>query len=365
VVLVVNQLDTPKHDDREADFAALGFPALVGVSAAHDRGMDDLLAAVEQAFGAEPAGASPPELAMPPRIVIVGRPNVGKSSLTNALLGDHRAIVSEIAGTTRDAVEIPCELGGRPYHLLDTAGIRHRSRHSTSVEVFSVMRSEESIRMADVCVLVIDAAAGVTEQDKRIAGLIQKARKAVVVVVNKADLLPGEATSRDGLKQALASWQSDLFFLPHAPLVLLSAKTGDNLRRLGTVLEKMRQHATRRLGTGELNRVVRDAMTLHPPPMKGTRRLKVFYATQLEESSPRPFAPVRFLLFVNSPGLLLPAYETYLTAQVRKVREYPGLPLLLDLRARPESEKRTRMRAGGRPAKRPAKRSASRKRHKG
>lgn len=346
VVLVVNKLDTPKHDDREADFASLGFPRVVGVSAAHDRGMDDLLAAVGEAFGAGPAEAEVPELAIPPRIVIVGRPNVGKSSLTNALLGDERAIVSDIAGTTRDALEMPCELGGRPYLLLDTAGIRHRSRHSTSVEVFSVMRSEEAIRMADVCVLVVDATAGVTEQDKRIAGLIQKARKAVVVVVNKADLLPPESRSRDGLKEVLEGWRDTLFFLPQAPLVLLSAKTGDNLRRLGTVLEKVRQHATRRLGTGELNRVIRDAMTLHPPPMKGSRRLKVFYSTQLEESSPRPFAPVRFLLFVNAPGLLIPAYETYLVAQLRKIREYPGLPILLDLRARPESAKRSVKGAG-------------------
>ena len=149
-----------------------------------------------------------------------------------------------------------------------------------------------------------------------------------------------------------------MFFLPYAPLVLLSAKTGDNLKRLGTTVEKMRQHATRRLGTGELNRVFRDAMTLHPPPMRGTRRLKVFYATQLEESAPRPFAPVKFLLFVNAPGLLTPTYETYLAAQVRRVREYPGLPLIFELRARPESEKRVRTRGG----KRPAKRSATKRR---
>ena len=190
--------------------------------------------------------------------------------------------------------------------------------------------------------LVVDAAAGVTEQDKRIAGLIQKARKAVVVVVNKADLLPEEMHGREGLKEALESWRSQLFFLPHAPLVLLSAKTGDNLRRLGTVLEKVRQHATRRLGTGELNRVIRDAMTLHPPPAKGTRRLKVVYATQLEESNPRPFVPVRFLLS-SIPGLT-PTYETYLVAQLRRVRSIRGF-LLLDLR-RAGVEKRVRGRAG-------------------
>ena len=354
VVLVVNKLDNPKHDDLEAEFLQLGFTNVVGVSAVHGRGTDDLLAAIEGSFGRGEIEAPPPESVLPPRIVIIGRPNVGKSSLTNALLGSARAIVSEIAGTTRDALEVPCELGGHPYRRLDTAGIRHRSKHNTSVEVFSVMRSEEAIRMADVCVLVIDAQAGVTEQDKRIAGLVQKARKAVVIAVNKADLLPEESTKRDGLKEQLATWQSQLFFLPYAPMVLLSAKTGDNLKRLGTTLEKARQHATRRLGTGELNRVIRDAMTLHPPPMKGTRRLKVFYATQLEQTNPRPFAPVKFLLFVNAPGLLTPTYETYLASQLRRVREYPGLPLIFDLRARPESEKRVRTRGGKRPAKRPA-----------
>ena len=354
VVLVVNKLDNPKHDDLEAEFLQLGFTNVVGVSAVHGRGTDDLVAAIEGSFGRGEIEAPLPESVLPPRIVIIGRPNVGKSSLTNALLGSARAIVSEIAGTTRDALEVPCELGGHPYRLLDTAGIRHRSKHNTSVEVFSVMRSEEAIRMADVCVLVIDAQAGVTEQDKRIAGLVQKARKAVVIAVNKADLLPEESTKRDGLKEQLATWQSQLFFLPYAPMVLLSAKTGDNLKRLGTTLEKARQHATRRLGTGELNRVIRDAMTLHPPPMKGTRRLKVFYATQLEQTNPRPFAPVKFLLFVNAPGLLTPTYETYLASQLRRVREYPGLPLIFDLRARPESEKRVRTRGGKRPAKRPA-----------
>lgn len=357
VVLVVNKLDNPKHDDLEAEFLQLGFPTVVGVSAVHGRGTDDLLEAIGKAFGASDQATELPETKIPPRIVIIGRPNVGKSSLTNALLGSDRAIVSDIAGTTRDALEVPCDLGGHNYLLLDTAGIRHRSKHNTSVEVFSVMRSEEAIRMADVCVLVIDAQSGVTEQDKRIAGLVQKARKAVVVAVNKADLLPAESKKRDGLKEQLEAWQSQLFFLPYAPMVLLSAKTGDNLKRLGTTLEKVRQHATRRLGTGELNRVIREATTLHPPPMKGTRRLKVFYATQLEETAPRPFAPVRFLFFVNAPGLLTPTYETYLAAQLRRVREYPGLPLILELRARPESEKRRRTRGGKRPAKRaPARR---------
>lgn len=340
VILVVNKLDDRKHDVLEAEFQRLGFSSIVGVSAAHGRGTDDLVQAVEQALGGEWEAAPLAAEIAAPRIAIVGRPNVGKSSLINALLGSQRSIVSNIAGTTRDALEIPCELAGSPYLLLDTAGIRHRSRHSSSAEVFSVMRSEEAIRMADVCVLVIDAEAGVTGQDKQIAGLIQKARKAVMVLVNKADLLPEEMRHRDGLKEALSAWRAGLFFLPHAPFVLLSAKTGDHLRRFGTVLEKMRQHATRHLGTGELNRLIRKAMMLHPPPARGAKRLKFFYATHLEETDARPFAPVRFLLFVNEPGLLSPDYETFLAAQLRQAREYPGLPMIFDLRARPESAKR-------------------------
>jgi len=348
VVLVVNKLDHSGKDDLVDEFLGLGFERIVGVSAAHGRGLGELLSAAQDALGGQVPVVPVPEEAIPPRIAIIGRPNVGKSSLINALLGVDRAIVSDIAGTTRDALELPCELAGRPYRLLDTAGIRHRSRHNTSVEVFSVMRSEAALRRADVCVLVIDATAGVTEQDKRIAGLVQQAGRAVVVAVNKADLLPDEARHRDGLKESLAQWRADLFFLPFAPFVVLSALTGDNLRRLGTTLEKVRQHATRRLGTGELNRVLRDALEKHPPPAKGMRRLKVFYATQLEAPEPRPFAPVRFLLFVNAPDLLAPTYTTYLVAQLRQLREYPGLPVLLECRARPVSTKRASHAAGRR-----------------
>lgn len=348
VVLVVNKLDIPKHDVLETEFQKLGFASILGVSAAHGRGMGDLVQTVENILetGEAEIVTEPQEKPLP-RLAIVGRPNVGKSSLTNALLGRERAIVSEIAGTTRDALEVPCTLAERTYLLLDTAGIRHRSRHNTSAEVFSVMRSEEAIRRADVCALVIDATTGATEQDKRIAGLIQKSRKAVVVVVNKADLLPKEMRERNGLKDALAAWRSELFFLPYAPFILLSARAGDNLARLGTTLKKVQEHASRRLGTGELNRVIRDAMTLHGPPIRGGKRLKVFYATQLEEGGTREFAPVRFVLFVNDPRLLTPDYETYLMAQLRRVREYPGLPIQLELRARPESLKRRRARMGG------------------
>lgn len=341
VMLVVNKIDDPRHEDLAAEFLGLGFGSVHGTSAVHGRGIQELVAAIEEGLG-DPGEAAPEasDAGEAPRIAIVGRPNVGKSSLLNALLGRRRAIVSDIAGTTRDAIETPLEIAGRPYILCDTAGMRHRSRHRESVEVFSVMRSEAAIAAADVCVLVLDATAGVTEQDKRIAGLIEKARKAVVVAVNKVDLAAGRTDTREGLRALLEEMRADLFFLPYAPFVLLSAKTGRDVRRLGTSLEKVRQHATRRIGTGVLNRLVQQALQEHPPPARGGRRLKVFYATPLEDVRARPFAPARFLLFVNSPALLTQTYETYLEACMRRAREYPGLPVLFQWRERSETRPR-------------------------
>ncbi len=346
VLLVVNKIDQGLHEPLAAEFTGLGFPAVFSVSAAHGRGIDELVEAILQALGkVEGAGTEPPREDPLPKIALVGRPNVGKSSLLNALLGRARAIVSEIAGTTRDVVEIPLRLGGDDYLLCDTAGIRHRSRHKTSVEVFSVMRSEAAIAAADVCVLLLDASVGVTEQDKRIAGLVHKARKAVVVVLNKADLVTGRTGTRDGLKQLLGEVRQELFFLDYAPLVLLSAKTGGDVRRLATQLEKVRQHAARPLGTGVLNRLLQHALQEHPPPARAGARLKIFYATRLEDAGGRPFAPVRLLLFVNNPKLMLPSYEAYLQRCIRAEREYPGLPVILQLRER-TGELRRGKRAG-------------------
>ncbi len=332
VIVTVNKVDAPQHDDFVADFARLGFAQTVGVSAAHGRGISELVEAVEGILPPESTVIARPEA---PKLAVVGRPNVGKSSLINAILDDQRSVVSPIPGTTRDAIDTLCEWKGQPFVLCDTAGIRHRSKHSQSVEVFSVMRSEEAIRRADLCVLVIDATEGVTVQDKKIAGLIQDSRKACVIALNKWDaLVAHREPDPEFLRQHVARVREKLFFLDYAPVVALSAKTGTNVMRLFTMIEKIRQHATRRTGTGELNRYLRATMERQPPPMRGKRRLKLLYATQLVPPEPKPFQVPVFLFFVNDPRLLPKNYANFLRARLREKWEYPGLPILLTPRGR-------------------------------
>jgi GTP-binding protein len=203
------------------------------------------------------------------------------------------------------------------------------------VEVFSVMRSEKTIRRVDINILVIDATCGVTTQDKKIAGLIQKAKKPAIIVLNKWDLIEKQTNNDpDLLREHVERAQAELFFLDYAPVVILSALTGENIRRLFTMVEKVRQHATRRAGTGELNRVLRAAMERQGPPSRGSRRFKLLYAAQAKESSNSSIAPPLFVLFVNDPRLLPESYQHYLCARIREQWEYPGLPILMRLRGR-------------------------------
>jgi GTP-binding protein len=333
VVLVVNKVDIEAHEGRADEFARLGFAHSLAVSAAHGRGITDLVSEIESLLPVAEGGEA--EVAEAPKLALVGRPNVGKSSLVNAILEDKRTIVSHIPGTTRDAVDVATEREGRPYILCDTAGIRHRSRHNTSVEVFSVMRSEKTIRRADLNILVIDATTGVTAQDKKIAGLIQEAKKPAIIVLNKWDLVsPAGESDPELVREHVARAQRELFFLDYAPVVVLSALTGENVRRLFTMVEKVRQHSTRRAGTGELNRVVRAAMERQAPAIKGNRRFKILYITQVNETGRAAIKPPQFILFVNDPSLLPDSYVNYLCARIREKWEYPGLPIILRLRGR-------------------------------
>jgi GTP-binding protein len=330
----VNKVDTEGHESRSFEFSRLGFKNLVTVSAAHGRGIGELVDVIESLLP-EPE----PELEtheMPPlKLALIGRPNVGKSSLVNQILNDNRTTVSDIAGTTRDTIDVEAEYEGQRYILCDTAGIRHRSRHNTSVEVFSVMRSEKTIRRVDINILVIDATSGVTAQDKKIAGLIQKAKKPAIIVLNKWDLIEKQTNNDpDLLREHVDRARAELFFLDYAPVVILSALTGENIRRLFTMVEKVRQHATRRAGTGELNRILRAAMERQAPPSRGSRRFKLLYAAQAKESSNSQIAPPLFVLFVNDPRLLPESYQNYLCARIRDEWEYPGLPILMRLRGR-------------------------------
>jgi len=334
VVLVVNKVDTEGHESRSFEFSRLGFKNLVTVSAAHGRGIGELVDVIESLLPEPEPDLEAHE--MPPlKLALIGRPNVGKSSLVNQILNDNRTTVSDIAGTTRDTIDVEAEYEGQRYILCDTAGIRHRSRHNTSVEVFSVMRSEKTIRRVDVNILVIDATSGVTAQDKKIAGLIQKAKKPAIIVLNKWDLIEKQTNNDpDLLREHVDRATAELFFLDYAPVVILSALTGENIRRLFTMVEKVRQHATRRAGTGELNRVLRAAMERQAPPSRGSRRFKLLYAAQAKESSNSQIAPPLFVLFVNDPRLLPESYQNYLCARIRDEWEYPGLPILMRLRGR-------------------------------
>ena len=356
IVLVVNKIDNDKHESLAAEFDALGFEQIVSISAEHNRGISDLLGVVDQLLPSPAQSVSQPSLVTPERseggtlnsqplaIAIVGRPNVGKSSLINAIVQSERAIVSELPGTTRDSVDISYQRDGGRFLFIDTAGIRRRGKLSSSVEVFSVMRAERSIRRADLCVLIVDLTSGVTAQDKRIAGLIQEARKAALVVLNKWDLVKPKRGERQTIRELVAETCEKIFFLNYAPVLVASARTGENVDRLFGMIGKIERAATRRIGTGVLNRLMRAVFAANPPPMVKGRRLKLFYAAQSAGTQDRSakgpihrrehLQPPEFVLFVNDPRLLSQSYARYVEARIRDAEPYSGLPIILTLRPR-------------------------------
>src|ERR1700730_15653519 len=337
IVLVINKIDDPKHENLATDFASLGFDNGVSISAAHGRGISELLDAISALLPATTSEIENREsrIENPLSIAIIGRPNVGKSSLINSITRSERAIVSELPGTTRDAIDISYERDGQQFLFIDTAGIRRRGKQSSSVEVFSVMRAERSIRRADLCVLVVDVTAGVTAQDKKIAALIQKARKASIIVINKFDLVKPKRGARSAVDEIVDLTRERLFFLDYAPVLVASALTGEHTDKLFRLIAQVQRAAQKRIGTGVLNRVLREALAANPPPMVSNRRLKLFYAAQASGAQDRRLQPPEFVLFVNDPKLLSETYRRYLEARIREVEPYPGLPILL--KARPRS----------------------------
>jgi GTPase len=337
VVLVINKIDTEKHENLAIDFASLGFSQNISISAAHGRGISELLEAVDQLLPSPLAAVDIKHQTAnikPLSIAIIGRPNVGKSSLINSILRSERAIVSELPGTTRDSVDISYERGGQKFLFIDTAGIRRRSKQSSSVEVFSVMRAERSIRRADLCILIVDLTMGVTAQDKRIGGLIQKAAKAAIVVLNKWDLIKPKRREKQTIARLVDETRARIFFLDYAPVLIASALTGENIEKLFALIGNVRHAAQQRIGTGVLNRLLRAAVAANPPPMISGRRLKLFYAAQASGKRDRQLQPPEFVLFVNEPKLLGETYRRYLEARIRKAQPYPGLPIILTLRPR-------------------------------
>jgi GTP-binding protein len=260
--------------------------------------------------------------------------------LINSIARSKRAIVSELPGTTRDAIDISYQHDGREFLFIDTAGIRRRGKHSSSVEVFSVMRAERSIRRADLCILIVDLTMGVTAQDKRIAGLIQKARKAALVVLNKWDLVKPKRNEKQTMAQLVDETRARIFFLDYAPVLIASALTGENIDKLFALIQKVQRATWKRIGTGVLNRLLRAAFAANPPPMISGRRLKLFYAAQASGKQDRELQPPEFVLFVNDPRLSSETYRRYVEARIRKAEPYPGLPIILTCRPRQETRRK-------------------------
>ena len=339
LLLAINKIDVDQHMPRAAEFTQLGYEDSLSISAEHNRGILPLVAWLERllppASRGEPAAAE----VTPIKIAIVGKPNVGKSSLTNAILQDDRTLVSPISGTTRDAIDIPYERHGQRYVLIDTAGIRPRGKRDNSVEVFSVMRSESSIRRADICCLVVDATLGVTSQDKKIAGIIQEAQKPCIIAFNKWDLIKDQTTDKESLNAVLESMREELFFIRYAPSMLVSAKTGAELTRLFKTIERIQNEAQFRIGTGVLNRLLAEAIAKHPPTIRAGKRLKILFGTQPDRPGGKPIPTPEFVLFVNDEKLLDQSYHRYLDTQIREKAPYTGLPIQLHLRARAPRDK--------------------------
>jgi GTPase len=345
VVLVVNKIDSEKHESLTGEFDALGFQASLSISAEHDRGISELLSEIERCLPSQiaPGEIKPQTSNLKPllAVAIVGRPNVGKSSFINAILRSERAIVSELPGTTRDAIDILYERDGRTFVFIDTAGIRRRGKQSTSAEIFSVMRAERSIRRADLCILIVDLTAGVTAQDKRIAGLIQAAQKPAIVILNKWDLVRPQRNQKEAISKLVEDAREKIFFLDYAPVLVTSSLTREHVSKLFALIEKIQRTARQRVGTGVLNRLLRQAFEANPPATIRARRLKLFYAAQAKGKEDQQLEPPEFVLFVNDPRLLSQTYQRYLESRIRDAQPFPGLPIILTLRPRANSVRGT------------------------
>lgn len=384
VLLAVNKADQEKLELGAGEFAALGFDRVFPVSAIHGRGVEALLREAVKHLPEEERPAKrkggdedgdEDETNGALKLAIVGRPNVGKSSIINTLTHSNRVIVSPVAGTTRDAVDVPftVETEGRVEHfvLIDTAGLRKRTRVDNSIEFFSVKRTEDAIARADLVVFVLDAADGILEQDKKIGALITEARRACVIVVNKWDLVadavrqareaemarratrkrePGHAARMTTLGEFGAWVQEKLFFLDYAPVLFTSATTGFQLDRLLEAVRYVAAQLRQRVPTALLNRTLNEAVERKQPVSATGARLRFFYATQTGE------APPRFLLFVNRRDLPTRAYEKYLTDSLRTAFGFEGCPITLSFRERPKTIAPKRQWAGAKPAARPASR---------
>ncbi|MGH2456941.1 MAG: ribosome biogenesis GTPase Der [Candidatus Limnocylindria bacterium] len=359
-ILVVNKADNPRREHEGAEFYALGMEPTISISAQHGRNTGDLadmivwaLPPAEEALvrtDADLSDADLEELAEteigPPRVAIVGRPNTGKSTFVNRVLGHERMIVSEVPGTTRDPVDTAVEVDGEPLVLVDTAGIRRRGSIDRGIERYSVLRAMKAIDRADVAIVMTDATEGYTAQDAHVVGYVLEAAKGIVLVINKWDVVEKDGHTAD---QWLRALRQEAPYLAWADIVFASALTGQRVERILREALRVAEERYRRVPTADLNRVVSDAVRAHPPSHVRNRLPKVLYATQAS------VAPPTFVIFVNDPELIHFSYRRYLENRIRAEYGFLGTPIRLILRAR-ESEESARR------AARPRRASTARRR---
>ncbi|MDD6539549.1 MAG: ribosome biogenesis GTPase Der [Firmicutes bacterium] len=323
VVLAVNKVDKPTLPDDFYDFYELGLGEPIPISSVNMLNLGDLLDRIVESF---PEGAGTEEEDVI-KIAMIGKPNVGKSSLVNKLLGENRVIVSPIAGTTRDSIDTPFEKDGEKYLLIDTAGIRRKSKVNEDIEKFSVIRAVAAIERCDVCLLMIDAQEGVSEQDKRIAGIAHEAGKGLVIVVNKWDLVEKETNTMNDYRKEVAS---ELTFMSYAPTVFISALTGQRVSKVIDTARAVAANRAMRVPTGQLNNLIMDATMMKQPPSDKGKRLKIYYVTQVGVNPPL------FSFKVNSRPLMHFSYARYLENKIRETFGFEGTSLKFVFREKGE-----------------------------
>jgi GTP-binding protein len=322
-ILVANKAESADRRDGVYEFYELGLGDPLAISSYHGTGTGDLLDRIVEAL---PAAEEDEEIEGP-AIAIVGRPNVGKSRLLNALIGQERSIVSDIPGTTRDSLDTVLEWAGQPVTLIDTAGIRRRGRIDRGIEQYSVLRSMRAIDRADVVLLVIDATEGFTAQDLHIAGYVAEQKKGIVVVVNKWDLVEKDSSTMDEFREEA---RRQLDFMPYAPLVFVSAKFGQRVNQVLDTALAVVSERHKRVPTAALNKMLKEAVAAHPPPSKPGKWLKFYYATQADISPPT------FIIFVNDPTQIHFTYRRFLENQLRDAFGFTGTAIRLSFRGREE-----------------------------
>ena len=328
IVLAVNKADSPKQELNVYEFYNLGLGEPFPISAANHLGIGDLLDAVVAKFPQNKAGVFDNDEDQI-KVALIGRPNVGKSSIFNSLVGQERSIVSDVAGTTRDAIDTPVVRNGQKYLFIDTAGMRRKGKIDEPIEKYSIIRSLRAVDRSDVVLMVIDAVDGVTEQDKKIAGYAHEAGKGIVIVVNKWDAYEKDENSTLRYTETL---RKELIFMQYAPVVYVSALTKQRIHRLPEVINYVAEQNAMRVATSVLNQVIADAVAINPPPTEKGQRLKILYATQVK------IKPPTFVIFVNEPEIMHFSYQRYLENKLREAFGFEGTPLSMIIRGKKEDE---------------------------